>query len=337
MTKLSPGVKRTRAVLVVVVLSLIVGAFMLKSLLKMPGKSFEGTLDPLDASGLELRQRLESDVRALATEIGMRNTAEPERLIQAARWVEAGLARSGKAVARQEFEVDGVVCENLEVELRGAERQNEIVVVGAHYDSAHSTSGADDNASGTAALLALAERFATTAPARTLRFVAFSNEEPPHFQHEAMGSLRYARRSRERGETIVAMLSLESIGYYSDAPGSQKYPFPLSFFYPSRGNFIAFVGNRSSQDLTRQLVGWFREDTRFPCEGAALPEVLPGVGWSDHWSFWQVGYPGVMVTDTAPFRNPNYHELSDKPETLDYDRFTRVVLGLEKLLTRLSR
>lgn len=311
---------------------------MLKSFfLGMPGKSFDGALDPLAAPGLELRQRLEADVRALAVEIGQRNTAHPERLVRAARWVEAGLGRSGQLVLRQEYDVDGVVCQNLEIELRGSQRPNEIVVVGAHYDSAYSTAGADDNASGTAALLALAQTFAKKERARSLRFVAFSNEEPPHFQTDAMGSLRYARRSRERGENIVAMLSLESIAYYSDAPGSQRYPFPLSFFYPSRGNFIAFVGNPGSRALTKQLVGWFREDARFPSEGAVLPEALPGVGWSDHWAFWQSGYPGVMVTDTAPFRNPNYHRLSDTPDTLDYDRFTRVVLGLEKVLEKLVR
>jgi hypothetical protein len=163
------------------------------------------------------------------------------------------------------------------------------------------------------------------------------NEEPPHFQSTDMGSVRYARRCRERGENVVAMLSLETIGYFSEREGSQKYPFPLSYFYPSQGNFIGFVGNRASRQLVRDVVGSFRTHARFPSEGAVLPAALPGVGWSDHWAFWQSGYPAVMVTDTAPFRNPNYHEASDLPDTLDYDRFARVVAGLEKVIAELSR
>jgi hypothetical protein len=134
-----------------------------------------------------------------------------------------------------------------------------------------------------------------------------------------MGSLVYAKRCKDRGERIVAMLSLETIGFYSDVKGSQKYPPPLSLFYPSTGNFIGFVGDRSSTDLMRSVVKTFRATTRFPSEGAALFASLPGVGWSDHWSFWQVGYPGVMVTDTAPFRYPHYHTGADTPDKLDYE------------------
>ncbi len=310
---------------------------MLKNtFLQMPGRSFAGPLDPLDEPARDLRERLRVDVNALATEIGQRSVTSPERLARAARWVEQGLGRSDRPVQSQSFEVDGVRCENLEVEVPGGDRKDEIVVVGAHYDSAHSTGGADDNASGTAALLALAQALSHSEPARTLRFVAFANEEPPHFQSPDMGSVHYARRSHERGENIVAMLSLESIGYFSDAEDSQEYPFPLSAFYPSRGNFIAFVGNTRSRQLVRELTRHFRNETRFPCEGAALPGWLPGVGWSDQWAFWQSGYPAAMVTDTAPFRNPNYHRPSDTPETLDYDRYARVVQGLERVIRKLG-
>jgi hypothetical protein len=131
------------------------------------------------------------------------------------------------------------------------------------------------------------------------------------------------------------MLSLESIGYYSSEPGTQHYPPPLGFFYPSRGDFIAFVGNPASRALVRRVVERFRAEARFPAEGAALPAVLPGVGWSDQWAFWQAGYPAVMVTDTAPFRNPNYHRSSDEPDTVDFDRLARVVAGLESVIVDL--
>jgi Zn-dependent M28 family amino/carboxypeptidase len=232
--------------------------------------------------------------------------------------------------------VDGVPCDNVEAEVRGRERPADIVVVGAHYDSLAFTSGADDNASGVAALLALARAFAGAHPRTTLRFVAFANEEPPYFQTANMGSLVYAKRSRARGEHIVAMLSLETIGYYSDAPGSQRYPPPMGLAYPDRGDFIGFVGDRTSADLVRRVVATFRTTTHFPSEGAAPFSLIPGVGWSDQWSFWQVGYPGVMVTDTAPFRYPRYHTAQDTPDALDYDRMARVVAGLERVIADLA-
>jgi hypothetical protein len=151
-----------------------------------------------------------------------------------------------------------------------------------------------------------------------------------------MGSVRYARWCREQDEDIVAMLSLETIGYYSEAPGSQKYPPPLGLLYPSKGDFIGFVGNVRSRRLVRRCVGTFRASVAYPSEGGAPPGWIPGIGWSDHWSFWQSGYPGVMVTDTAPFRYPHYHAVTDTPDKLDYDRMVRVVTGLEGVVATLT-
>jgi Zn-dependent M28 family amino/carboxypeptidase len=151
-----------------------------------------------------------------------------------------------------------------------------------------------------------------------------------------MGSLVYARQCRQRNENIVAMLSLETIGYYSTAKGSQKYPFPVGLFYPSRGDFVAIVGNRANARLVRRCIASFRRQASFPSEGAALPGRLPGIDWSDHWSFWQAGYPGIMVTDTAPFRYPHYHTEQDTPDKLDYERLARVVAGLDKVLEDLA-
>jgi Zn-dependent M28 family amino/carboxypeptidase len=225
---------------------------------------------------------------------------------------------------------------NFEVEVRGSSLPSEIIVVGAHYDAFQGTPGADDNASGVAAALALARAGAGKARARTVRFVFFVNEEPPTFQTAQMGSWVYAKACRARGDNIVAMLSLETIGYYSTAGRSQQYPRPMGLLYPSTGDFVAFVGNVSSRSLVRRCVGLFRERAQFPSEGAALPEGIPGVGWSDHWAFWQEGYPAIMVTDTAPFRNPGYHNAADRPETLDYDRMSRVVEGLERVIEELA-
>ena len=182
-------------------------------------------------------------------------------------------------------------------------------------------------------MLALARRFAAKPLSKTLRFVAFVNEEPPYFLTEQMGSFVYANRRKVRGEQISAMISLETIGYFSDAAHSQTYPlFGLSAFYPTVGNFIGFVGNLPSRALLRHLLTLFRQHAKIPSEGAALPSFIPGVAWSDQWSFWQHGYRGIMVTDTAPFRYPHYHSATDTPDKLDYDRFALVVSGIEKMI-----
>ena len=243
---------------------------------------------------------------------------------------------AGCAVERQEYEVDGVTCANLEVEVAGSARPEEILIVGAHYDTIPDCPGANDNTSGVAATLALAHRFAGRHHDRTLRFVAFVNEESPYAHTELMGSRVYARRCRERGETIVGMMSLETIGYYDDRPGSQKYPPPIGAMYPSEGNFIGIVGNVASAELVRAVVGAFRAAEPFPCEGAALPETIGRIGDSDHASFWHEGYPALMVTDTANFRYPHYHTPEDTIDKLVFDRLARVVRGLSSALARIA-
>jgi Zn-dependent M28 family amino/carboxypeptidase len=190
-----------------------------------------------------------------------------------------------------------------------------------------------------AAVLEMARMFAAAKenPARTVRFVFFVNEEPPFFQTAKMGSVVYARACRQRKENIVAMWSIETIGYYSDVKGSQKYPAPYNLFFPSRGNFIGFVGKWSDRRSVHAAIAAFRRHAKFPSEGVAAPATVTGVGWSDHWSFWQSGYPGVMITDTAPFRYPHYHEPTDTPEKLDYERTARVVMGLTRAAREIAQ
>ncbi|HEY0943974.1 MAG TPA: M20/M25/M40 family metallo-hydrolase [Opitutaceae bacterium] len=265
-----------------------------------------------------------------------RSVFQGDSLARAADYVEGRLAKAGWTVRRQNYRAHGVGCDNLEVERRGAVAPDEIVVIGAHYDTVPQTPGADDNASGVAALLALADAFAATQTDRTLRFVAFANEEPIFFQTMLMGSRVYARECRERQEQIVAMVSLEAIGYFSDEKRSQKYPFPLSLFYPSRATFVAVVGDRASRALVKRVEKTLVATKALPVESASLPGRLQGVGWSDHWSFWQEGYPAVMVTDTAVFRNPHYHQSTDTPDTLDYARLEAVVRGLRAVVAELA-
>jgi hypothetical protein len=301
-------------------------------LLRMPGESHEGPPPPATAPQQSLAERLRADVTTLADDIGERNLFVPDALERAAQWIEGSLRAAGYAPRRHEYDVDGDTCANIEAERAGT-GDGGIVVVGAHYDTVAGCPGANDNGSGVAATLALARAFARRTPRVTVRFVLFVNEEPPNFQTEAMGSRVYARRCRERNEEIAAMFSLETVGYFVDEPDSQRYPIEaLKAAYPDRGNFIGFVGNVASRDLVRRALKTFRDGATVPSEGIAMLEAVPGVGWSDHWSFWQEGYPALMVTDTAPFRYPEYHTARDTPDLLDYETLARVVEGLERVI-----
>jgi Zn-dependent M28 family amino/carboxypeptidase len=283
-----------------------------------------------------IRERVNTHVSTIAGTIGERNHGHAGELAEAAKYIEGVLSESGYIVTRQPYDVHGVTVANVEAELAGGSLRNELVVIGAHYDSVIGSPGANDNASGVGALLEIARLLANNVHARTVRFVAFTNEEPPFFQTEDMGSVRYAQRSRRRNEQIVAMLALETIGYYSEVKGSQSYPFPLSAFYPDRADFIGFVGNVSSRHLIRRAVEAFRKHTDFPAESTAAPGWMTGIGWSDHWSFWQEGYPALMVTDTALFRYDYYHSAEDTPEKIDYERLGRVVAGLAGVVAELA-
>jgi hypothetical protein len=305
-------------------------------MLWMPGHSHRGPLPPATDAQTALAANLKRDVEHLASDIGSRSIFFPRKIADAAIWLRDGFQHAGYADVTEYPVERGSVSPSFEVTLRGSSFPNEIVIVGAHYDAFQGTPGADDNASGCAAVLALARHFAKDPQPRTIRFLLFTNEEPPNFMQPSMGSWVYAKACRARDDRITAMLSLESIGYYSTAPNSQHYPPPLSLLFPSTGDFIAFVGNLSSRHLLRRAIADFRAHAAFPSEGAALPSGVPGVGWSDHWSFWQENYPAIMITDTALYRNANYHTPSDTPGTLDYDRLARAVDGLQHVITTLA-
>jgi hypothetical protein len=303
--------------------------------MRMPGKNMSKAA-PLSPDEVTLREELRADVQKLAGEIGERNMWHYQQLSAAADFIEDSFSRAGLNPRRDSYELRGQACHNIEVEMSGT--RPEILLIGAHYDSVFGSPGANDNGSGVAAMLALARRFAGRKTEHTLRFVAFVNEEPPYFLSGEMGSLVYAGRCKARGDKISAMISLETVGYFSDEPNSQTYPSPgLGIFYPKVGNFIGFVANVHSRALLRRVIALFRQHAKIPSEGAALPWFVPGVSWSDQWSFWKLGYPGIMVTDTAPFRYPYYHSANDTPDKLDYDRFTLVVSGMEKVIEGLDK
>jgi len=310
-------------------------AWLLWYMVRVPGVSWSGALQPITAEEKFLADNVRRHIAAVASR--EHNVFKPAELEVAAQYIENALAGLGYAVATQRFLSGPAEVRNIEVEVLGKGRREEIIVVGAHYDSVSGATGANDNGSGVAAVIELARLFRGSRPARTLRFVTFVNEEPPFAHSDTMGSRQYARRAREHGENIVAMFSLETIGYYSDAPGSQRFPFPLGFFYPSTGNFVAFVSNLSSRALLHETIVSFRRHAGIPSEGVAAPAFIPGVDWSDHWSFWQEGWPALMVTDTAPYRYPHYHTMQDTPDKVDYERLARVVTGLHGMLRDLAQ
>jgi hypothetical protein len=309
-------------------------AALLWYMVAVPGRSWSSALPPLSDDDRALRDRLRTHVATIAS--SERNVWTHDRLEAAASHLEASLGGAGYAVRSEEFASGGSRVRNLLVELPGAARPGEIVVVGAHYDSVRGAPGANDNASGVAAVLEFAHALRDWRPARTWRFAFFVNEEPPFFASGKMGSQVHARAARARGERIVAMYSIETIGYYSEEPGSQHYPFPFSLFYPDRGDFLAFVANLRSRALLHRTIAAFRAHGVFPSEGVAAPAFIPGVDWSDHGSFWEQGYPALMVTDTAPYRYPHYHTTSDTPDKVDYERLARVTRALERTFRALD-
>ena len=283
-----------------------------------------------------LRDALTGHVHALAGRIGERNVYRRNAFERAGEYIKDELARSGYAPAALPFTAAGSEAVNIEAERPGS--TNAILIVGAHYDSVAGCPGANDNASGVAAMIELARLLRDEKGKKAIRFVAFANEEPPFFMTEAMGSVVYARRCRTRGEEVVGMFSLETIGYYTTERGTQQYPGPSPFhrLYPDTGNFIGFVSNFASRTLMRHAGREFRRLARFPSEGVSAPAAIPGIGWSDHWAFWQQGYQAVMITDTAPYRYPHYHQPSDTPDKLNYDSYARVVMGLAHMFSALS-
>jgi hypothetical protein len=340
--KLTPGTRKgwLRFILVWGFV-MFAGLILLRRIVEMPGRSYRGPLPELTQEQAETSVGIERHVRALAGQIGERNVEHADQLAAAATYITERFRESGYEPGDQQYTVNdlsgqSVGVRNIEVEVRGVGRPEEIVIVGAHYDSALGAPGANDNASGVAALLELAHLFEGRKFQRTLRLVAFTNEELPFFWTDEMGSRVYARRCAERGENVVGALVLETIGCYSDEPGSQRYPLLLGFFYPDRGDFIAFVGNTKSRNLVHRCIRAFRAAARFPSEGIAAPAFVPYAASSDHSSFAEQGYQALMLTDTAPYRYTHYHEPTDTPDKVDFERAARVTVGVGWVIADLA-
>jgi Zn-dependent M28 family amino/carboxypeptidase len=273
-------------------------------------------------------EQLARHVTWLAGEIGERNVFRPQAMQAAEDYIRQCWQRQGYRVAAQDYVAMGVRSANLEITRPGKLYPDKIVLLGAHYDSVKGSPGANDNGSGVAALLELSRLFSAIEPGCSVRFVAFTNEEPPFFPTGRTGSMLYARQARRRGDAIRLMISLETIGSYSSSPGSQAYPPLFRYFFPDRADYIAFVSNFRSRKPMRRLAAAFRQSSDFPLQHVATSALVPGVAWSDHLSFWRKRYRAMMITDTAFYRYPYYHTAQDTPDKLNYAGFARMLNGL---------
>lgn len=332
-----PGLKKLLINGMVILLGVvIIVAGLLYIAVTMPGTSVSAELPPLTPEQTALKQRLQQHVYHISETIGERSAGQSRKLDQTADYIQQQLESYGYIPTSRSFGEEQY--RNIEVDLYGREKRAEIIVIGAHYDTTWLTPGADDNASGIAGLLEIANSLKDKRFPRTIRFIAFANEEVPNYRRAEMGSMYSAKRSFTRSELVVGMISLEMIGYFPDQPGSQRYPSILSRFYPDQGNFLAFVSNLVSRDFMLRSISHFREQAVFPSEGLIAPEWLErSIRRSDHASYWYYDYPALMITDTANFRNRNYHRQSDRHDTLDYDSMARLVGGLTVMLERLAQ
>ncbi len=293
---------------------------------RSPGVLHESSTEPLTAHQSRLRDDLMRDVEHLSVDIGPRHAGRTlSNVLEAERWIIDQLKASGIATRRDEVDINGPKVANVEASFPGVDHPDEIIVIGAHYDTVFRSPGANDNASGVAMLLATARRLGDTPTGRTVRVVFFVNEEYPFSGGIQMGSRLYAERCRARGDNIVAMIGVDSVGYYTSAPGSQNYPAFIGALFPSKGNFIAFGSNSDNQQLLDHVFAIFQEQCRFPAIGVSTD--LKAASRSDHASFWWQGYPAIFMSDTSEYRDPNYHRPTDTADQLNYDELARLTEG----------
>ncbi len=324
----------TRYFLLVLVLLIV---FLAYSILKIKFSSSVSTPGPAVNPNGNNSLRLYEHVKHLSVRIGSRSIHEYEKLEATKHYIVSYLKDIGYTPGLQEYNYNGKAYSNIIVSIKEVKDSGETVVVGAHYDTVYGTPGADDNASAVAVLLELCRALKDFSPGRALKLIFFTLEEPPLFRSKFMGSYVYASEAKARGENISAMVCLEMVGYYNDNKGGQTFPLPfMSAMYPSTPNFIAVVGNLSSRNLVQRVKHSINKSSEIPVETLSTVSFVPGVDFSDHRSFWKMGYPAVMITDTAFYRNPNYHSVKDTIDTLNFDKMSSLLAGLVQVVKDLS-
>ena len=320
----------------IILLILLFGGIIVASfvgyMIWMPSADVEINENELEHEFTELENRLRAHVVRLSESSVGRNFIDEDYLTPAKNYISDQFRGFGYKPSFQSYNVYGDKYSNIVIDVAAKDIKAPVLIVGAHYDSVEGCPGANDNASGVAALIEIGRYFSKVSLSDyRLRLVAFANEEPYFFQTDEMGSLVYAR-SLPDTEEIFGMISLETIGYYTNEKGSQRYPKLFDKMYPDTGNFISFIGNLQSRKLVSSSISLFRQHSAVPSEGVAAPAIVPGVAWSDHWSFWMQGHNAIMVTDTAPYRYEHYHKNTDTPDKLNYPQYAKVVYGLIKMV-----
>ncbi len=307
-------------------------ALLLLGVLLLIGLVVQPFVHPISSTPPDVApEELQAHVRRLSVDLHPRRFDRVDQLDLAAAYIQEQLGASGGRVSLQRVQVGGREYKNVLASY--GPQTGPVLVIGAHYDSHGATPGADDNASGVAGLLELGKLLGRHPPPRAVELVAYTLEEPPYFRTEHMGSAWHASALRASGRQVQLMLSLEMIGYFSDAAGSQLYPFkPMSLLYPQRGNFIAVVSRFGDFRITRRVKAIMSGASTLPVHSINAPPVVPGIDFSDHLNYWSRGYPALMLTDTAFMRNPHYHQTTDTHEKLDYARMAKVVQGIYALV-----
>lgn len=285
----------------------------------------------------DLKARLKYHIVNLSQSSSGRNIINEDTLTPAREYIVEQFYDLGLTASFHEYEEYGDMYSNIIIDLPAKETTTSTLIIGAHYDSVENVPGANDNASGIAALIELG-RYLLTVPETNhrIRLIAFTNEEPPYFREGNMGSRLYVNNYLDSGEKIHAMISLETLGYYTNEKESQSYPKPFNYLYPDTANFIAFVGNIQSRELVSTAISIFRQHSTVPSEGLSAPAFIPGVAWSDHSSFWAAGHQALMITDTAPYRYEHYHKASDTADKINYETYSAVVSGIFNIVETIA-
>ena len=279
---------------------------------------------------------LRSHVTMLSSNFYPRHCYNLPNLNACANYIADEFRLTKAEVSFQEYDIYDDTYRNVRAVFGDSTKPRTVIV--AHYDSCDNTPGADDNASGVAGLIELAQLIDPATLKGCVELVAVCTEEPPYFQTEHMGSAHHAKLMARSEIDIKGVIALEMIGYFSDKRFSQRFPVPLLYaFYPNRANFITVAADMGNTRLTRKVKRGMRSARTIPVLSINAPRALPGIEFSDHLNYWNEDMPAVMVTDTAFYRNSAYHKLEDTADRLDYDRMGAVVSAVHQAVLALDR
>lgn len=279
---------------------------------------------------------MKAHVLKLSNDYSPRNHTNTKNLDRCAEYIRVHFKKAGADTSIQEFTARGRKYQNV-IGFFG-DKTGERIVIGAHYDAYINTPGADDNASGVSGLIELAYLIGKEKMKTGIEVVAYTLEEPPFFGREDMGSAHHARWLHDRKIRVKCMIALEMIGYFSSEPGSQLYPSrALKIFYPNKGNFIAVVGRLDQRKIVKEIKGLMKGAADLPVYSINAPLAVAGIDFSDHRNYWKYGHDAIMITDTAFYRNQEYHESEDTAERLNYELMGKAVIQVFEAIKGLAR